>query len=112
MACPIAWLNEGVGLCVAFEPDSDEGFCLRGLWLAYSWPVHLFAILLLSVSVSRFFELGLHGGVLVGELLYGEVLGVLLGKAQIVLGADEVLLYFGELGDGVVDLLYGFFEFA
>ena len=55
-------------------------------------------------------ELSLHRGVATGEALDGKVVGLVVGKAQVVLRADEGLLDFLEMGNGLVYLVDGGLE--
>lgn len=50
-------------------------------------------------------EFRLHGGVAVGELFDGDVLGLVVGEAQVVLGAEECLFHLLHLLDGLIDIL-------
>ena len=62
------------------------------------------------IVLSRLVERGLHRGVATSEPLDGEVVGLVVGKAKVVFGADEGFLDLLEMGNGLVDLVDGGLE--
>ena len=63
------------------------------------------------ILFPRFVEFGLHGWVLVGQLSYGQIFGVLIGQSQVVFRSQQAFLYLEQLGYGVIYLLDGIVEF-
>lgn len=57
------------------------------------------------VLLTGFVKLGFHRGVATGEPFDGEVVGLVVGQAQVVFGADEGVLDLLEMGNGLVYLV-------
>lgn len=55
-------------------------------------------------------KLGLHSGIATRESLDGKVVCLVVGKAQVVLRADEGILDLLEMGNGLVYLVNGCLE--
>lgn len=58
------------------------------------------------------FEFLGHGGATFGEALDSEILSLVVSKAKIVLGTEEIFLGLLKVGDGFVDFVDGGLEFA
>ena len=69
-------------------------------------------LLLLGIIAvfAGFVELLFLRGVPVGKLANGEILYLVVGKAEVVVGLEEVVLHFLEVGDGLVDGCDGIME--
>lgn len=63
-----------------------------------------------SPSVLKFCELGCHRRVAPRQLLDRHVLRLVVGKAQVPVSAQQCVLGFLQVVDGLVDLIDGFFE--
>lgn len=61
------------------------------------------SLLCIVLDFAGFVELIFHRGVLVGKLANGEIFYLVVGKAEVVVGLEEVVLHFLEVGDGLVD---------
>lgn len=70
------------------------------------------ALRLLLLGGAGLVEQGLHGGVLASELLHREVLGLVVGQAQVALASQQVLLDLLQMVDGLVYLVDGLREAA
>ena len=55
-------------------------------------------------------ELLFHRGIATGKLLDGEVVGLVVGQTEVVLGAEKIILDFLEKLDGVINLFDGLLE--
>ena len=66
--------------------------------------------MLFRCEKTRLLELLLHCRVSPCKLLDGQVFCLVVGEPEVVLRADERLLDFLEVVDGLVNLIDGFFE--
>lgn len=62
------------------------------------------------ILLTGFVKLSFHRGVAAGEPFDGEVVGLVVGQAQVVFGADKGVLDLLEMGNGLVDLIDGGLE--
>lgn len=61
-------------------------------------------------SILKFCELGCHRRIAPCQLLDRHVLRLVVGKAQVPVGAQQGILDFVQVVDGLVDLINGLFE--
>src|SRR5699024_7954419 len=66
----------------------------------------------LVVALLQSREGGLHGGVVPRQPLDGEVLGLVVGQAQVALAAQKRVFGLLQMVDGLVDLIDGLLELA
>ena len=68
------------------------------------------ALRLLLLGGAGLVEQGLHGGVLAGKFLYGEILGLVVSQTQVTFASQQVLLDLLQMVDGLVYLVDGLRE--
>jgi hypothetical protein len=88
----------GINTVVKLSLELNQGLELIGFLICY----HISRKRMVSLFLSQRFELGFHRGVAVGEFFNRDVLGFVVGEAEVAAGAEEGVFGLLEVGDRLV----------